>query len=311
MAHPAACGEGGVMRAEEFWRRILPAGGLAQRLTAAAVMLPVALLLIWAGGWVFLAAVALAGLLMLWELYRLPWPEALAPAERTHRPVPSGRMPERGALRREFAVVVAGLSVALLLAGFDAWPAAFAVLAAVAVAAAIVALATRRNPAWAAVRVAYIGLPCLSLAWLRTGFPQAEGLPALDGEVATFAILAIVWAADSLAFLFGRGIGGPRLAPRISPNKTWAGLFGAVVGGLAVGFLAALYLGLPPLLPAVLGGGLACIAQLGDLVASAVKRHYMVKDYSALIPGHGGLLDRLDGVIFVAPPGALLLWLVG
>ncbi|MFC3225882.1 phosphatidate cytidylyltransferase [Marinibaculum pumilum] len=299
------------MRAEEFWRRILPPGGLAQRLTAAAVMLPVALLLIWAGGWLFLAAVALAGLLMLWELYRLPWPAALAPAERTQRPAPSGRLPERGALRREFGVVTAGLSGTLLLAGFNSWPAAYGLLVAVAAAAAVVALATRRNPAWAAVRVAYIGLPCLSLAWLRTGYPQAAGLPELDGEVATFAMLAIVWAADSLAFMFGRSIGGPRLAPRISPKKTWAGLFGAVVGGIAVGVLAALYLGLPPPLPAVLGGALACVAQFGDLVASAVKRHYMVKDYSGLIPGHGGLLDRLDGVIFVAPPGALLLWLIG
>ncbi len=299
------------MRAEDFWLRVLPAGGLAQRVLAAAVMLPAALLLIWLGGWAYLAALGLAGVLMFWELYRLPWPAALAPAERNPRPVPSGRLPERGALRREFALVTLGLLAALLLAGLGEWLAALLLMAAIALAAAGYALGTGRNPAWAMVRVTYVGLPCLSLAWLRGGFPATEGLPLPDGEVATFFLLGIVWAADTLAFAFGRSIGGPRLAPRVSPNKTWAGLGGAIVGGGAVGIGVALVLGLGPVLPALAGAVLAGIAQIGDLVASAVKRHYMVKDYSALIPGHGGLLDRVDGVIFAAPPGALLLWLMG
>lgn len=298
------------MRSEEFWRRVLPQGGLAQRVAAAAVLLPLALLLIWAGGWVFQVALAIAGMLMFWELYRLPWPAALAPAERTPRPSPSGRLPERGALRTEFVVVTLGLVAALLLAGLQSWPGAAIALAATLAAAAAWAAATRRNPAWAAVRVIYIALPCLSLSWLRTGLP-GNGAAGLGGEGATFALLAAVWAADSLAYAFGRSIGGPKLAPRVSPNKTWAGLVGAMSGGALVGAGAALAAGLGLAAMLAVGAALGLIAQVGDLVASAIKRHYMVKDYSALIPGHGGLLDRVDGVLFVAPPGALLLWLAG
>lgn len=295
------------MQSEEFWRQALPAGGLAQRLLAALVLLPGALLAVWAGGWTFLAALACAAVLLFWELYRLPWPSALAPADRRHRQVPSGRMPERGALRLEFVLVTAGLLAALLLAGLGQWEAAILVGLGDLLLAALVAGLSRRNPLWAMVRVVYVGLPCLCLAWLRDG-PAVSGQ---DGLAATLTLLAIVWAADSLAYAFGRGIGGPRLMPRVSPKKTWAGLLGAMTGGLLVGLGAALILGLslPEMLAA--GAALALIAQIGDLVASAVKRHYMVKDYSGLIPGHGGLLDRLDGVLFVAPAGLFLLWVIG
>jgi len=298
-----------MMPAQGFWTRILPrvSGALAQRLLAAAVLLPVALLVVWAGGWLFLLAVGLAAVLMYWELYRLPWPAMSAPPERRPRHAPSGRLPERGSLRIEFALVATVTLAALVLSGLGAWTAAVLALAGALLAAIAIAWKSGRNPLWAAVRVGYIGLPCLALAWLRDG-PIVSGK---DGLAATLTLLSVVWASDSLAYLFGRTIGGPRLLPRVSPNKTWAGLVGALVGGILVGGGAALVLDRP--LPDMMAAGavLAVIAQLGDLVASAVKRHYMVKDYSGLIPGHGGLLDRIDGVLFVAPAGLFLLWLIG
>jgi phosphatidate cytidylyltransferase len=120
--------------------------------------------------------------------------------------------------------------------------------------------------------------------------------------------LALVWATDTAAYIAGRGIGGPRLAPRISPNKTWAGLAGGVVGAALVGLVASLLrdapadVGLPGEMwrLVALSGVLALVEQAGDLVESAVKRHFGVKDSGNLIPGHGGVLDRVDGLIAVS-----------
>jgi phosphatidate cytidylyltransferase len=111
-------------------------------------------------------------------------------------------------------------------------------------------------------------------------------------------LLVVVWAADICAYFAGRLIGGPKLAPSISPKKTWAGLWGAVAGG-ALGGLALGYWGgsVAFLILVVLGGFLAIIEQLGDLFESALKRHYGLKDSGRLIPGHGGLLDRVDGLV--------------
>lgn len=110
-----------------------------------------------------------------------------------------------------------------------------------------------------------------------------------------------VWSADVFAYIAGRSIGGPKLAPGISPNKTWAGFVGGLAGGVAMGALIAFLfkaegIGMFALLALVLGFS----AQFGDLIESAVKRRFNVKDASNLIPGHGGLLDRVDGLIFAA-----------
>jgi phosphatidate cytidylyltransferase len=114
-----------------------------------------------------------------------------------------------------------------------------------------------------------------------------------------FWLMLVTWATDICAYFAGRGIGGPKLAPRISPNKTWAGLGGGVVGALAVGALAAWGFDLEtPFL--FLGAPMAVIAQAGDLYESWVKRRAGAKDSSSLIPGHGGVLDRLDGLLPVA-----------
>ena len=110
-------------------------------------------------------------------------------------------------------------------------------------------------------------------------------------------MLAVVWITDIGGYFAGRGIGGPKLWVRVSPKKTWAGAIGGLVGSLAVaaGFAAAGAGRMGPLL--VLGTVLSVVSQLGDLFESAVKRRFGVKDSSNLIPGHGGVLDRIDGLV--------------
>ncbi len=155
------------------------------------------------------------------------------------------------------------------------------------------------SPLWLSAGVLYIGLPVLALMWLRTE-------PA-SGRETLFWLLGLVWVTDTGAFLFGRAIGGPKLAPGISPNKTWAGLIGGLVSaclwGLAAGYATEL---LAPVLLFVLSGALALVSQAGDLAESRIKRHFGVKDSGGLIPGHGGMFDRLDGLLAVAPVVAIM-----
>jgi phosphatidate cytidylyltransferase len=146
---------------------------------------------------------------------------------------------------------------------------------------------------WGGNGVLYVILPLISLAWLR-------GLE--DGAIYVFWTFLIVWATDIGGYFFGKAIGGPKLAPKISPNKTWAGLLGGM-------FLAAVA---SVVLSWALDWGhmqsmielsllVAVIAQLGDLLESAVKRVFCVKDSGGIIPGHGGILDRIDGLVLAAP----------
>lgn len=146
------------------------------------------------------------------------------------------------------------------------------------------------------VGVVYVVVPILSLLLIRGG---------PDGLLLAFWALGLVWATDIGAYFAGRAIGGPKLAPRISPSKTWAGLGGGVVAALAFGFILSATAGLPLRLAAA-SGLLAVAAQAGDLFESWLKRRAGVKDSGNLLPGHGGVLDRLDGVVFVAPLAALL-----
>ena len=156
---------------------------------------------------------------------------------------------------------------------------------------------------WSAAGVYYCGLPAIALIWIRS-----------DPDFGTLAILylfTIVWTTDSAAYLFGRWIGGPKLAPRVSPKKTWAGLIGGALSACLAGLVFAAFA--EDAFSPWLGGlsiGLALIAQCGDLGESAVKRMFGMKDTSGLIPGHGGVLDRVDGLLFAAIAAALLAWAV-
>jgi phosphatidate cytidylyltransferase len=148
--------------------------------------------------------------------------------------------------------------------------------------------------------VFYVGLPAVSLIWFRND--------PLYGLSAVLLILVTVWATDTGAYFAGRMIGGPRLWPRISPNKTWSGLIGGVsAAGIAAAALAALMTGGVPVgRAAFLGVVLGLVSQAGDLAESALKRERGVKDASGLIPGHGGFMDRVDGLVVAATVAAAI-----
>ncbi|PKL95223.1 MAG: phosphatidate cytidylyltransferase [Gammaproteobacteria bacterium HGW-Gammaproteobacteria-8] len=145
-------------------------------------------------------------------------------------------------------------------------------------------------------------------AILTAGFGALSWLHALDPYWVIYLIL-VVAAADIGAFFTGSRIGGPKLAPRISPGKTWSGVAGGVLAGLLVAGLAARPFGLPlsPGQAALVALALVAVSIAGDLTISLMKRHRQLKDTSALLPGHGGLLDRLDSLGAAAPVFALAL----
>jgi phosphatidate cytidylyltransferase len=189
----------------------------------------------------------------------------------------------------QFALSVPLAIMAPIAAGPD-----FFALGLIAAAAFFIVIAHRRPTL--ALGAIYVGLPILALLLIRN---QEEGL------VFTFWALALVWVCDIGAYFSGRAIGGPKLAPAISPNKTLAGLAGGVL--LAGAFGAAMHVlyGLPWRLT-LATPVLAIVAQGGDLFESWLKRRAGVKDSGTLLPGHGGILDRLDGLVPVAPLAALL-----
>jgi len=142
----------------------------------------------------------------------------------------------------------------------------------------------------------YIGIPVLCLLNLR----EVEG----NGLAFTALLFFVVWATDIGAYFSGKTIGGPKIAVRISPNKTWAGLIGGMICAAIVAILAVNYLEIAvpsDWLVAIVGALFAVLAQVGDFAESGWKRYFDIKDASGIIPGHGGVLDRLDGVLFVAP----------
>ncbi|MEQ1520160.1 MAG: phosphatidate cytidylyltransferase [Aestuariivirga sp.] len=152
---------------------------------------------------------------------------------------------------------------------------------------------------WSCLGIFYVGFPALALILLRGDSHY--------GFAAVLWVFLVVWSADSLAYFAGRIIGGPKLAPLISPKKTWAGLGGAVAGSALVSFIFAWVTQLNGVWSlAILAGCLAVVEQAGDLFESSLKRFHGVKDSGRLIPGHGGVIDRVDGLIAVAVAAALI-----
>jgi phosphatidate cytidylyltransferase len=247
---------------------------LRARILSALVLAPVALAAAWWGGPAFSGVVAAAGVILAREWTRMSDPEGGDQA---------------------FAMAAAGAAGAAIAAAALQMSLAWTWMAAAALAAGFER--TRRGggavPAIAAaLGVVYVSAPCIALVWLRL---------APDGAERVTYLFACVWAADTGAFLAGNLIGGPRLLPRVSPQKTWAGLIvGAALAGGVGGALAWAF-GWPNLGAKTLGAAVLGVAALsGDLVESALKRRYGVKDAGALIPGHGGLLDRVDGLMLAA-----------
>lgn len=251
--------------------------GLGTRVAASAALVPVVVGGAWLGGIWFSGLLAAIGIVMAWEWCAMVYPRN----------------------RWQFALH----AVAVIAAAFLSVPLALLAIVACWLGSGMAVLrAGRFGRSWRWVGVPYIALPILALAVLR--------MDVAFGLVAVLWLFVAVWTADVGAYFAGRLIGGPRLAPNISPNKTWAGLGGAVAGaGLAaalVGYLAEL----PALTVIVaLGAITGVIEQLGDLFESAAKRSFGVKDSGTLIPGHGGVLDRVDGLAFAAIAAvALGLW---
>jgi phosphatidate cytidylyltransferase len=170
---------------------------------------------------------------------------------------------------------------------------ALATVVVFALIAAVMAHVEGYRGLWASIGGFYAGLPVLALTSLR-----GDGV---DGAKLIIWILLIVWAMDIFAYFAGRIIGGPKLAPRLSPKKTWAGLAGAIAGAAIVSALFSSYvLGAVSIPLIILGSVLAPLEQAGDMFESAFKRHFDVKDSGNLIPGHGGMMDRVDGLVAVA-----------
>jgi phosphatidate cytidylyltransferase len=187
-------------------------------------------------------------------------------------------------------------AIVLALAGYAALGAAVLLTGAII----LVPLVFGHGARLSALGVFYVGLPAISLLWLRSDEPY--------GFAAVLLVFAIVWCSDIGAFAAGRLIGGPKLWPRISPNKTWAGLIGGIAAGTSAAALVAVLFvtAASPARLALTGLGLSLVAQMGDLAESALKRLFGRKDASDLIPGHGGFMDRMDSIVAVAVAAGLL-----
>jgi phosphatidate cytidylyltransferase len=252
------------------------------------VLGPAAIACIWLGAEAFTGMMALAVALLAWEWVHM--------CGRRVRVLPGMAVP--------LAVLAAGalavqdhvrLALGALLIGFAiAWYFARAMAE------------TLTQPALRlALGVLYIGLAGIALIELRH-----------DTETGRYNVLflfLVVWASDIGAYLAGRAFGGPKLWPAVSPNKTWSGAAGGLGAAVLVALVATqLFPGPAAFIPVVAVAALLGLAsQAGDLLESAIKRHFHVKDSSHLIPGHGGLLDRLDGVLAAAPVAALLSFALG
>lgn len=249
---------------------------LGPRLVSGVALAALALGLTYAGTAAFSVLVLAVALLMSWE-----W----------------GRVVRGGTFDLPFWVHATAVTVALGLAASKL--AALGIVAALIGAIINFALRFGERGGLSALGVLYVGLPTVALVWLRCDEPW--------GFLAVLYLLLTVWATDIFAYIGGRTIGGPKLWPRLSPGKTWAGLLVGVGAGAITGVIFALLVkGTSPVGLGLLGLALGLVAQAGDLAESALKRGFDVKDASDLIPGHGGFLDRVDGVVFAAILAALV-----
>lgn len=245
---------------------------LGVRVASAAVLVPAVLAAVWWDDpqWPFLVMIAVAVALLAIE-----W----------------GAMTAPNAPGRVSTAVTVAILAAVFLAYSDQTPLAWLAMVVGAVAAALVARGVSERPINAAFGVFYIGIACVCLVWLRE-MPR--------GREWTVLLLAVAWAADIAAYAVGSTLKGPKLWPRFSPNKTWSGFLGGLLAamgaGAALSYLPRIDLTVGTGAAIGLVAGLATMA--GDLWESMLKRRFGVKDSGDLIPGHGGLLDRVDGLMF-------------
>ncbi len=253
---------------------------------------------------VFLAVIAI-GLV----LYSAQWfaavtvVMALFGAREWHRMVRSKAQRERAdqqPVHVQTIITIAAIACAVTALVLRVVPAAFAFLAIGAVAAFVMARQRGDNPFWHAGGVLYLGLPSLALVGLRV-FPT-------QGALIVLGLFLIVWATDTGALVFGKLIGGAKMAPRISPGKTWSGTIGGSITAAVVFAAYIAFFSFNVLAGVVFALGLSVVAHLGDLFESAVKRRFGTKDAGGLIPGHGGVLDRMDSMFAASCVMALLVF---
>ncbi len=252
---------------------------LGVRSLSALVLVPLALLDVWSGGIWFEMFAGCLGILMAFELQRIAGIKS----------------------DTQFALLTLGVFAAAFLPLELGHGISLLVVAGLWLLSSL--LLGRKADFWHRFALGYVSLPVLALVVLRNS--------ASDGLQAVIFIMLLVWCADTLAYFAGRIIGGPKLAPRLSPKKTWAGLGGAVAGAVIVAIIFQIYRGggwftFLPLLAAML----AMFEQAGDILESSLKRRYDVKDSGTMIPGHGGVLDRIDGLMAVAVVAAVAGWLM-
>lgn len=251
------------------------AGELALRIGSALLLIPLALATAYVGGWLFALFWGAAAIGVLWE-----WMSLVAGSRR--RPL---LLTGAAALALPLILVLLRLDLAAVIV------LALGVLAAMAVTAG-------RRQLWAAAGIPYAGCLVVAPAVLRSD--------SRFGFLAIIFLFTIVWTTDIAAYFIGRAIGGPKLVPGVSPNKRWSG----AVGGLLAAILAAIAFARITetqwFAMAMLAVVLSVFAQVGDIFESFLKRRFGVKDSSRLIPGHGGLMDRLDGFIAASAVAALL-----
>lgn len=249
---------------------------LGPRILSALVLAPAALAAVWWGVPATAAFVALAAGLMAWE-----W----------------GTLVGRLRTGVDAGLFIGTAAAAVLAAGFVS--VGIGALVAAAGIAALVMLGVHAQPRWTALGMAWVILPSIGFVWLRSD--------PIFGLRTVLWMLALVWAVDIAAYAVGRSIGGPKLVWWISPNKTWAGLAGGVAAALLVGLtVGALNDPATAWRITLASGGLAVVEQIGDIAESYAKRRFGAKDAGTLIPGHGGVLDRLDGMLAVISAVVLL-----
>jgi phosphatidate cytidylyltransferase len=243
---------------------------LAIRAASAVVLGPLAIAAAWFDGLAFQVVCALAAVVVWHE-----WAGLSAGAR-------AGRATLVG------AAALAATAIVLPLGWFGA-----TLLCVAAGVIAVAALAPQASRAVVGAGILYAAVMLVAPVLLR-GDPNF-------GFVAIIFLFAVVWTTDVTAYFAGRALGGPKLAPRLSPKKTWSGAAGGAVGAVVAASIVAVMAALPNIvMTALVGFGLSVVSQAGDLFESGLKRHYGAKDAGRLIPGHGGLMDRLDGFIAAA-----------
>ncbi len=251
---------------------------LQQRVVSAVILIVAVLCLTWIGGFAFRLLAAAIASAMLFEWISM---------------TPGGLKPGHRVLAFAlFAAVAAGL-----LFGLGAMSMLVVILVA-GVAASIIA-ETGGQGLWVAKGFGYAAFSGFALAFLRGD--------ADSGLIAILFLFAVVWLTDIMAYFTGRFFGGAKLAPSISPGKTWSGAIGGTIGGVAAGMIVASMAGTASYGIFVVALALSIVSQLGDLFESHIKRQAGVKDSSHLIPGHGGVMDRVDGLV----AAAIALYVIG